>query len=237
MSDATSNTGRRQGDRKHSTVSSVVEAIRDAIADGRIGPGYRLVQEELCRQFGVGRGTLREALQRLESEDWVDFAHNRGAHVRVLTRTEIIENAQVREALEMTAAGLAARNVTPDSAAALEALMARLNDAMTRRDKQTYLVENNNFHEFIVQLSGNKRLMEMNDLKLTKLIQAQMEKANGDDWMPVSQAEHEAIAAAIAGRDAPGAERAMRGHIARVNEILMTLPEHAFRPMSIAPKL
>ena len=51
--------------------ASVHEKLRRSILNGELPPGQRLVELKLCKQFGVSRTPIREAIRRLESEDLV----------------------------------------------------------------------------------------------------------------------------------------------------------------------
>ena len=56
------------------------------IKDGRLKPGTRVPEKQLCEQFGISRTPLREALKVLASEGFVELLPNRGARVARLTR-------------------------------------------------------------------------------------------------------------------------------------------------------
>ncbi len=175
---------------------------------------------------------MREALQRLESEGWIEYVHNRGAVVRILSRTEILESIAIREVLEMAAAGMAAAQFEHDPAGEeLTDLVTAMDVAAQANDRPTFLRLNSDFHDKIVALSGNKRLMAQNDLKLTRLVQLQMSGAHDSDWLPLANEEHRAILRAVRTGDQGGAERAMRAHLGRVNGILRDLPPEAFVPL------
>src|SRR5690606_31825359 len=92
-------------------VGQLHEAIRDAVEDGRLAPGHRLVEADLTRDYQVSRGAVREALRLLAVERIVDLVPNRGAVVRRMTPKEILDTMTVRIALEGLAAALAARNI------------------------------------------------------------------------------------------------------------------------------
>ncbi|MEM9840395.1 MAG: GntR family transcriptional regulator [Pseudomonadota bacterium] len=215
-----------------SRVTDLTERLRDAITDGRIVPGYRLVQDELCEAFGVGRGTLREALTRLEAQGWISSTLHRGAQVRVLSRQEIGETLDIREALEMVAAGLAAERLTEEKQAALVEIMAALSLAEKNADRESFLVHNNLLHEEIIAASENERLREGPELKLIKLIQVQVVDYGGTSWMAQAQSEHVAVVDGILSGKRGAAERAMRSHIRRVNELMRSLPNEAFLPIN-----
>ena len=66
-------------ERTTSAVDEVILAVKDAIREARYAPGQRLVEPELVREFGVSRGSVREALRRLAAEGLVEWERFRGA--------------------------------------------------------------------------------------------------------------------------------------------------------------
>src|SRR3954452_22837464 len=77
----------------------VLDAIRDAIADGEFAPSQRLVEADLSERFGASRGSVRTALLQLTAEGLVERVQNRGARVRAISLIEAIEITEVRMAL------------------------------------------------------------------------------------------------------------------------------------------
>lgn len=74
--------------------------LRDAIYRGEYAVGQPLREVELCRSLGISRIPLREAFHRLEGEGLVEIRPNRGAVVAGLSRTELIEVAEICRLLE-----------------------------------------------------------------------------------------------------------------------------------------
>src|SRR5262245_61324057 len=104
---------------------SVTESIRQAIAVGRIPPGARMPERDLCEMTGVSRTLVREALRQLESEGLVDVIPHKGPVVTVITPQQAVGIYQVREELEGLAAELFATNA---SAADRQALRRALDE-------------------------------------------------------------------------------------------------------------
>lgn len=89
----------------------VQEQLRDLIVDRVLAPGSHLVEVDLAGRLGVSRGPVREALQTLRLEGWVDLHSGRGAFVHMPSDSEVDETFAVRGALESEAAGLAAPQI------------------------------------------------------------------------------------------------------------------------------
>jgi DNA-binding GntR family transcriptional regulator len=88
-------------------VDSITEALRREILDGERPAGSRLVEQELCAQYGVARHSLRAALRALAAEGLIRVEPNRGARVAKLTAEDITGLYELRAALETEAARLA----------------------------------------------------------------------------------------------------------------------------------
>lgn len=76
------------------------EKLRDAIITGKLAPGRRLIERELCEAWNISRTSVREALRRVEAEGLARFVSQRGLTVALLSRKEIIEIYEVRASLE-----------------------------------------------------------------------------------------------------------------------------------------
>src|SRR4051794_25333599 len=85
-------------------------AIRDAIQDGVLPPGQRIVETVLSQRLAVSRTRVREALRRLESEGMLEPTRGGGLAVKLLDLRAVAELYDMRQSLEGTAAALAARH-------------------------------------------------------------------------------------------------------------------------------
>jgi DNA-binding GntR family transcriptional regulator len=94
---------------------AAVEQLREAIADGVYGPGQRLRQQELARNFGCSVIPIREALHRLAAEGFVALDPQRGARVAAFDGRTLEEIFEVRMTLENLAVRRAAERMTPEA--------------------------------------------------------------------------------------------------------------------------
>src|SRR5258708_4487961 len=85
----------------------VFERLMEAIEKGELPFGSRIREASLARELGISRGPLREALRRLEGRKLVKHTPNLGVRVCDLSKSDIIEVFEMREALEGTACRLA----------------------------------------------------------------------------------------------------------------------------------
>jgi DNA-binding GntR family transcriptional regulator len=139
----------------------VVDALRQAIIEGRLAPGARLIERELTDMMQVSRTVIREALRQLESEGLIAIIPNKGPVVRALTLPEAKDLYQIRAVLE----GLAGRLFTEH---ADEARIKRLAEALevvvkayASGDAQRVLETKNRFYEVLFEGAGSETLSSM----------------------------------------------------------------------------
>lgn len=215
---------------------SLARRILAEITEFKLAPGTQLPSEtEMLQRFGVGRGSLREALRILEvygvvavrsgpgggpvvqTVDSRDFAraasfyfHLAGARFR-----EVIE---ARHEMEPMMARLAARVVTPETARQLEenvsASQGVSGDRSSVRVRSRY---SRDFHTLVAGSSGNRVLdtfsRSTRDIYFDWIDDRSMASAGEHKKMC---AEHAAIASAIISKDEVAAELAMRDHMKTV---------------------
>jgi DNA-binding GntR family transcriptional regulator len=79
--------------------SVVADALREAIADGRLRAGERIKEIPLAEQLGVSRGPIRDALRLLEQEGLVELLPNRGARIPTVHAADALEVYALRAAI------------------------------------------------------------------------------------------------------------------------------------------
>lgn len=212
------------------TVDRLVAHMREGILYGRFAAGQRLIEADLTRAFGVSRGPLREAFRRLSTEGLIESVPNRGAVVRRLTRKETAELFEIRTALEMLAAQLAARNIaSPDVRREFETTIQPIWNDSPRNVPLAYLDENKLFHQAVVDASGNVQLAAVGRQLQLPLIMFQLSGALTPDILAKSNTEHRAVAKAILAGDGTLAAEIMRKHLDRASRFAEQLPSQVFR--------
>ncbi len=144
----------------------IVSSIREAIIDGRIKAGERLMEPEVAKNLGVSRTPLREAFLQLESEGFVKVTPRRGAVVSSLSEKDAEEIYIVKSALEGVAARLAVRNISEETLQQLRTLNAEMEKMAGRKEKdyRTLLELNSKFHSMMNKASGNEKLCHLINL-------------------------------------------------------------------------
>ncbi|MFF0712027.1 GntR family transcriptional regulator [Streptomyces bauhiniae] len=187
----------------------VLAALRQDIIAGRLGPGDRLVERELADRYGVSRVPVREAIRALVGEGFVLFESARRTVVRRLTPDDVRELFELREALEVYAAGLAASRATPEALEDLRALLAEAATATEAGEAEAITDVNTRFHDRILATAGNGLLisvLEPVDGRLRWLTRRNAE------W-PQLLTEHQDLYAAIASGDPDRARAHALAHV------------------------
>lgn len=195
----------------------VYDAIAEMIVTRELKPGEHLVESELAGELGVSRQPVREALQRLQTEGWVDLRPGLGAFVHVPTDDESDQLLAVRALLESESARLAAMHVTPEQLDELRGLQ-RVGEEAVAADDQAGMVEANAaLHAQVVSMSGN--------MVLADLI-ASVERRVRWYYTPIARSrgkeswdEHAGIIDAIEEKNSRRAGSLMRKHAERTREI------------------
>jgi len=136
------------------------QAIEDAVIAGEFLPGDRLDEISLAERFGVSRTPVREALLQLGAEGFIDVRPRRGAIVTVLSPSQLFEMFETMAEIESACGRLAARRLTPEADAAMEAAHRACERAAGEDDSERYYAVNRNFHEAIYRASRNGCLAE-----------------------------------------------------------------------------
>ncbi|MEU9558809.1 GntR family transcriptional regulator [Streptomyces fumanus] len=188
----------------------VYEALLELITTRALGPGRHLVESGLAGHLGVSRQPVREALQRLDSEGWVDLRPAQGAFVHEPTEAEADQLLTVRTLLEAEAARLAAAGAGDAGVAALEELCAEGERAVTADDVDAAVAPNARFHAKVMEPAGNAVLAGLAaqvDRRVRWYCTPVARRRGRQSWV-----EHRELIAAIADRDEQRATRLMREH-------------------------
>lgn len=191
----------------------VYDQLEDLIVTGAVAPGSRLVEGELAQTLGVSRGPIREALQLLWRDGFVDLRPRQGAFVHVPTEKEMSDFFDIRRALEAESARLAALRIAPEVAERLRASVALARELLDHGDDPSVVRPELRFHEEVTNAAQNPLLAQM---------LASLDRRSRWYLAPFEPSlrrrawgEHEAILEAIVQGNAGAAVEAMAAHIDR----------------------
>ncbi|MGI4795456.1 MAG: GntR family transcriptional regulator [Janthinobacterium lividum] len=201
-------------------VDSVHAALRAAIFDGSLAPGQALSVPELSRQLDVSRSPVREAVLALVASGLAVEQPRRGVAVAEIATADMLEIHEVCEGVEAQAARLCAERAGPAVLHQLAALLQQQAVVVEQDDAVGWFQTNAGFHRLVAAGAGNRRLSEV-VLMLEGQMRLGLRQVSSDrNQRRRGLGEHQAILAAITGRDPEAAERLMREHIRRTRERL-----------------
>ncbi|WP_088188629.1 GntR family transcriptional regulator [Desulfosporosinus sp. FKA] len=138
----------------------VFESMREAILNGVLEPGERLMEIQLAEEMGVSRTPVREAIRKLELENFVVMIPRKGAYVAGVSLKDVADVFEIRSALEGLAAGLAAERVTDEELEQMEqALFYRAHEG--EMDLEQIVKSDTDFHALVYKASRNERLIQI----------------------------------------------------------------------------
>lgn len=149
----------RTGGNRKSMVEEAYRLLKKRILTREYPGGFQALEEDLAVQLGMSRTPVREALIRLENEDFIEIVPRRGMRVRPLSVQDITEIYEVLTHLEIAAVEMLARRRLPaDELRRLEGAVARMDKALDEEDYGAWGDADTDFHRLLVELCGNSRL-------------------------------------------------------------------------------
>ena len=136
----------------------VLEALREAIVNGVLIPGERLMEIQLAEEMGVSRTPVREAIRKLELEGFVVMIPRKGAYVAGVSFKDVKDVFEIRAALEGLAAGLAAEKVTQEE---IELMERALHYEREPASLEEMVQSDTDFHALLYKASRNERLIQI----------------------------------------------------------------------------
>ncbi|MFR9801938.1 GntR family transcriptional regulator [Pseudonocardia sp. RS010] len=222
-----------------SLVELALDRIRADILRGAIGPGERLVEEQLTRRFGISRAPVREALRLLGQQGLVEHLPRRGVRVTELSARDMTELFGLRDALERYAVDTALRGggrPDPEKLAVLERAVERIERAAgadehgdhphgDHRDRAAVdhtVVDraeaHREFHLALVALAGHRHLLRVYEpviMQLQLYMAANMRREAAQRSPAEGAHRHRHLYEAVTSGDADAVLTALASHGAR----------------------
>ena len=225
-------------ERPNKLTETITAKLRALIEQGMLKPGDRLPSEkELCEAFGVGRSSVREALQALAHLGLIRSRQGIGrflsedarSYVEAVNWGKVFEQAPIfhlmeaRECLEVRVARLAAQRASDEAISGLERILADVKDGGAN-DADKFFGAELEFHEALSQATGNQVLAEM--------VRMVVRRVHGEAERFLRTVPHtsqetarlfEALLSAIKDGDSERAGELMEQHLGTVNTVLKEL--------------
>ena len=136
----------------------VRDRLLEAILAGRYPPNSRIVETRVARELGTSQAPVREALRGLEALGLIEISPFRGARVRRLSASELIEAYVVRSELESLAARLAVPRLTEANLAEFSTFGEAMQAAARADDRHAVAIADASFHAAVIRAAHNGTL-------------------------------------------------------------------------------
>jgi len=218
-------------DRRRSLTDAVHDLLRDAIANGVLGPGTRLPEVTIARQLDVSATPVREALRRLGEAGLVETVPHRGASVVSCSPVDLANLYEIHEVLEGHAVRSATIRLAALPAEECGAILASLASVADGLDAVVSHVDQRDFNRLDLILHGKINVISGNDLLADEIEQIhrriQTARIRFEVQLPDrparSQDQHRALLKLMERGDAEGAMTLAREHIHAVRDVVISL--------------
>jgi DNA-binding GntR family transcriptional regulator len=180
---------------------SVCKIMEMAILTGELKPRERLVESELITKFNVKRFTIRKAIQELAHRGFVELTPNKGARVADITDQELEDLYCVRLNLELLAAELLIKKITPPKMSLLKKIHKKYARAVEKQVVEEMVMINEEFHRTLYRMTENRFLSESLERLTNGIFALRYNAYILLGMFQVSVDQHEAIINALDQRD------------------------------------
>jgi DNA-binding GntR family transcriptional regulator len=199
----------------------VFENLKHSIVRGKISSGEWLVESHIAETLGISRTPVREAIHKLEREGLIERQPRGGFTVLGLKRSDIEETFGIRSVLEGYAARLAAIKHDAQELEELENKIAEFQKALDRKKMNLLPAINTEFHDLLYGLSKSPKLVNMINGLRDQIYRYRQMILKERQFASTSNQDHKKMLKYIRKRDAEGAERVVREHILRGQEMVL----------------
>lgn len=199
----------------------VFEYLKKAIIDQTIEPGSRLVESKIADMLGISRTPLREALHKLDREDWIEKIPSGGFRVVTLTQEDIEQTFGIRSVLEAYAARLAAVNHTDKDLIPLEKKITEFKESLEKDEKDKLQKINTQFHDLLYSISKSPKLIKMINQLRAQISRFRQIILKQEGYAHKSNEDHVKMLEAIKNRDEGGVEKLVRTHIMKGKSVVL----------------
>ncbi|MEP7258212.1 MAG: GntR family transcriptional regulator [Flavitalea sp.] len=202
----------------------VYDHLRRKILSNQIPVNTRLKEDEWAKRIEVSRMAVREALTRLLGEGLVLLGEKGGYYIKPMTPEDVHELRELREVLELGALKLAIKKISKQQFESLDKICDDFSGMAANQYFNGALEADMKFHETLVELSGNKNLLQTYLSSHIPLFHQKLgaSKKSADDYEQ-TDAEHRELVKALKKKDMAKAEDILIKHFARGEAFVLDL--------------
>ena len=193
--------------------ADLLSKLRKDILLNKYSSGRKLVEQQLCLDYGVSRTPVREALKQLEMEGLIEVIPNRGAFVIGFSNRDIADMFELRKVYEIQAVKWAIERITDAELDALEETFEFMEFYTQKNDLEKMLNINTNFHQLIYIASHNRTLQNILSSYQIYIKHITRGRELAKDYLPIVLEEHRAIFNAFKNKDVEAGIKAIDEHM------------------------
>jgi DNA-binding GntR family transcriptional regulator len=191
----------------------VTASLREAILKGKLKPGQKLIERELCTSLDISRTLLREALPQLQAEGLISWVAHKGPSVALVSAEEVKEIYQVRRVLEALATREFTQNASDEQIKELRQQLAALEQPEAAGNLHDLLIAKAGFYSVLFGGCGNKTVGQIVTQLNNRIVLYKRLSLSVAGRLQEVIEELEAIVTAIEARDADAASRLCEIHV------------------------
>lgn len=204
----------------------IYQQLKGLIISGVLSAGSVINEREYSDLLGVSRTPLRDALNILEQEGWVEQS-GKARKVSVLRWRNMLELLEIREPMEMLAFDLAFSKITDKDIEHLEEILHRMAAYSVENENDYYTIMqlDTDFHYYFNRIAGNAMLSKLTDemrdrIARSSVLSLKYSNMSGGDFA----ANHYPVMEALKVRDKEKAHAALREHYNSWEKRIRDLP-------------
>ncbi len=191
----------------------VYRVLKESIIEGFLEAGTKLLENKIAEKMHVSRTPVREAMQKLAAEGFVKMIPNQTMVVTEVSFEDIKEVLQIRGVLEGLAARIAAKKINRQEIDELEKIITQMDLYVTKKDLSSYCKLSDEFHDFILSICGNKRIIQIRDNLIGFIYRFRIKSLSVPGRLKCSLEEHRKIMESLKKHNSEDADRLSQIHM------------------------
>ena len=187
--------------------------LKQAIIRGDLKPNSKLILTEIAKSLGISNTPIREAINKLSSEGFINIIPNKGIRIVKINIDDMREILEIRAFLDGLIAKLAAKKITDKGIVNMMKIINKMEYIVKEDDRLTYNDLDIKFHDFLLNITENNKLKEIYNNLIVRAYRFRIRTLKIPDRMGKSLKEHKEIALKIKERNPDEANRVSQEHI------------------------
>jgi len=200
------------------------EEIRKLVLQRRSTDRFSFSENSLAAEMRMSRTPIREGLQRLQMEGFIEIHPNRGVVIPEVSVVEVNETFALRMAVEEFVIREMTPQMTPENIGEMDLYLSRQKEAMERNDVLEYLRHDKDFHDLFFRLYANSLIFNTIQRVLDRFYSMGTNVLRRPGSVQRSFAEHCAVADAVRNGDGEKAASAMHAHLITGKNNVLSIP-------------